>query len=127
MSFQYVFDNAATFSVNNLKVVSTTITRDGTARAVSRGTPPKRFELQLPDGPRWSDIKDNIAAMEALDRHTVDTITIKYSKWPWYYGYVQPAQDETYDVLCVQFPQWSIWLQDSTAWNGSFVFVENIL
>jgi len=127
MSFQFVFDNASTFSVNNLKVVSTTITRDGTARAVSRGTPPKRFELTLPDGPRWSDISANIAAMEALDRHTVSTVKIKYSKWPWYYNYVPPAADKQYQVLCVQFPQWGIWIQDSVSWSGSFIFVENIV
>lgn len=127
MSFQFVFNNADSLSINNLKVVATTITRDGTARAVTRGTPPKRFELTLPTGPRWSDISTDIAAMEALDRNTVSLVSIPYSRFPWYYNYVNPIVSDTYSVLCVEFPQWKIWTQDSVSWSGPFVFVENIV
>ncbi len=127
MSFQFVINNCSSLSINNLKVVATTLTRDGTARAVARGTPPKRFEVVFPDGPRWSDIRTNIAAMEALDRYTVSTITIPYARFPWYYGYTAPGADASYSVLCVEFPQWRIFQRDSVAWSGPFVFVENIV
>jgi hypothetical protein len=124
MSFQFIFDNAETLSINNLKVVATTQARDGTPRAVSRGSVVKKFEVKLPDGPRWSDYKDLIAAAEALDRDTTDTITIKYSKFPWFYGNVQPASDDEYTIICVDFPQWTIFARDQVGWSGPFRFVE---
>lgn len=127
MSFQWVFDNCSSLSINNLKVVATTQTRDGTARVVVRGTPPKRFEVLLPDGPRWSDIQTDIAAIEALDRITAETIQIKYSKFPWYYGNTNPGTNNSYQVICVEFPQWRIFQRNSVSWSGPFVFVENLI
>lgn len=125
MSFQWIFDNAESMSINRLKTVASTQSRDGTVRAVSRGTPAKTFEIKLPDGPRWSEIYTNIEAAEALDRVTTDNITIKYSKFPWYYGNVDPGvSEEDYEVICVQFPQWTIFARDQVSWSGPFVFVE---
>jgi len=124
MSFQWIFDNAESLSINRLKVVAQTQARDGTVRAVSRGTPTKRFEVKLPDGPRWSDIYTNIEAAEALDKLTSDTIQIKYSEFPWFYGNVNPGTNDTYEVICVEFPQWTIFARDQVSWSGPFVFVE---
>lgn len=124
MSFQWIIDSAETLSINRKPMVATTTARDGTVRAVSRGTMPKRFEVKLPDGPRWSDLRTNIAAAEALNRISTATITIKYSLFPWYYGNVQPAQEETYTVRCVEFPEWTIFARDQVSWSGPFVFQE---
>lgn len=124
MSFQWIFDNAEQLSINRLKTVASTQTRDGTVRATSRGTPTKTFEVTLPNGPRWSDLKSNIEAAEALDRTTTDTIELKYSLFPWFYGNVAPGSNDSYEVICVQFPQWTIFARDQVSWNGPFVFVE---
>ena len=124
MSFQWVLDNATTFSIDRLDTVASTQSRDGTVKAVSRGTPKKIFRVRLPDGPRWSDIYTNIQAAEALDRHTTATITIKYSEFPWYYGNTTPGSEESYTVICTDFPQWSIFGYDQVSWSGEFVFVE---
>jgi hypothetical protein len=124
MSFQWIIDNAETLSINRKKMVATTTARDGVTRAVSRGTMPRRIEVKLPDGPRWSDYRANIAAAEALDRITTATITIPYAKFPWYYGNVPPAQNETYVVRCINFPEWTIFARDQVSWSGSFVFQE---
>jgi hypothetical protein len=125
MSFQWVLDNATTLSVNRLDTVGSTQARDGTIKATSRGTPKKIFTVQLPDGPKWSDIKSNIAAAEALDRHTTATMTIDYSVHDWYYGFVDPGvAEESYTVICVQFPQWTVFGYDQVRWDGPFVFVE---
>jgi hypothetical protein len=129
MSFQWVFDNAEQLSINNLNTVGSTTARDGTYRAVIRNaSTPKIFTVKLPDGPRWSDIRTNIAAIEALDRHTGETgIEIKYSLFPWYYGDVDPGTNDSYNLICVQFPQWNIFARDQVSWNGAFVFVEDIV
>lgn len=125
MSFQWVFNNAETLAINRLDTVASTQARDGTVKAVSRGTPKKTFTIKLPDGPRWSDIRTNIQAAEALDRHTTDDITIEYATHPWYYGNVNPGvNEEDYTVICVQFPQWTLFGYDQVSWDGPFIFVE---
>lgn len=124
MSFQWVLNNSTTFSINRLDTVASTQSRNGTVKAVSRGTPKKIFTVRLPDGPRWSDIRTDIAAAEALDRHTTDTITIQYATHPWYYGNTVPGSEESYTVICVEFPQWELFGYDQVRWSGAFVFVE---
>jgi hypothetical protein len=124
MSFQWIIDNAESLSINRLKVVASTQSRDGTVRAVSRGAVKRKFEVKLPDGPRWSDLRSNILAAEGLDRDTTATISIPYAKFPWYYGNSAPSSDESYTVICVTFPQWTIFARDQVSWSGAFVFVE---
>lgn len=124
MSFQWIIDNAETLSINRKKMVAQTTARDGIVRSVSRGTLPKRIEVKLPDGIRWTDLRTNIAAAEALDRISTATISIPYAKFPWYYGNVNPGTDESYTVRCVEFPEWTIFARDQVSWSGPFVFVE---
>jgi len=124
MSFQWIIDCAESISINRKKMIAQTTARDGKVRAVSRGTLPKRFEVKLPDGIPWTDIRTDIAAAEALDRYQTASITIPYAKFPWYYGNTQPGSDDTYTVICVQFPEWTIFSRNQVSWSGSFVFVE---
>ena len=124
MSFQWIIDNAETLSINRKKVVGSTTARDGTVRAVARGDAKKVFTVKLPDGPRWSDLRTNIVAAEGLDRVTPATITIPYASFPWYYGNVNPGTNETHTVICISFPEWTIFARDQVSWSGPFVFVE---
>jgi hypothetical protein len=124
MSFQWIINSAESLSINRLKVVASTQSRDGSVRAVSRGAVKRKFEVKLPDGPRWSDLRTNILAAEALDRDTTATISIPYAKFPWYYGNSAPGSDESYTVICVQFPQWTIFARNQVSWSGPFIFVE---
>lgn len=128
MSFQWIFNSAETLSINRRDVVGSTQARDGTVKAVSRGTPKKIFTIKLPDGPRWIDIKTDIESAEALDKHTSAVITIEYATHPWYYKNINPGgAAETYTVLCTQFPQWTVFGNVDSAqvsWDGAFVFVE---
>lgn len=126
MSFQWIFDNAESLSINRLQTVASTQTRNGTVRAVSRGTPTKVFEVKLPDGIKWSTIRTDIAAAEALDRVTAANIQIKFNLFPWYYGNVNPGTNEAYNVICIDFPQWTIFARDQVSWSGPFRFVEVI-
>jgi hypothetical protein len=126
MSFQWIIDNAESISINRKKMVAQTTARDGGVRSVSRGTQPKRIEVKLPDGIRWTDLRTNIEAAEALDRISTATISIPYAKFPWYYGNVDPGTNESYTVKCLVFPEWTIFARDQVSWNGSFVFVQEI-
>ena len=123
-NFQWVFDNASELSIENLRVIGSTTARDCTTKAVSRGTVPKRFIIKLPDGPYYSDIRTDIAGIEALDRDSTETIDIKYSQFPWYYGYTAPGSDEQYTVICIGFPQWTVFDTGLVRWSGAFEFVE---
>lgn len=124
MSFQWIVDNAETLSINRKKMVATTTARDGTVRAVSRGTQPKRIEVKLPDGIPWTEIKTYIEAAEVLDKISTATISIPYAKFPWYYGNIAPSSNESYTVRCIQFPDWVIFARNQVSWTGSFVFQE---
>lgn len=126
MSFQWIIDNAESLSINRKKMVAITTARDGSMRSTSRGTQPKRIEVKLPDGMRWTDMRSNILAAESLDKITSATISIPYSKFPWYYGNVNPGTDESYSVKCLTFPEWVIFARDQVSWNGSFIFVQDI-
>ena len=123
-NFQWVVDNASTLSINRLDTVAQTEARDGTIRATSRGTPKKRITIQLPNGPRWDENVANIEGIEALGRTSTETIEIKYNVFPWYYNNVDPGTNESYEVICVEFPQWTIFEYNQVQWSGPFVFVE---
>ena len=86
-AFQWVIDNAESISIDRLKTVAQTTARDGTVRAVSRTGQPWRFTVRLPDGPRWTDIRQNISKIEALDRVTVGTIGFTNSGHDWLIKY----------------------------------------
>lgn len=126
MSFQWIIDRAETLSINRRKTVATTTARDGNVRAVSRGIPPKRFTVQIPDGLAWTDISAFITAAETLDKITTATITIPYTKFPWYYNNTNPGTNQSWTVRCVDFPDWTIFSRNQVSWSGPFVFVEVI-
>lgn len=123
MSFQWIINNAESISINRKRTVAQTTARDGKVRAVSRGTPPKRFEVKLPEGLPWDSFKSSIEAAENLDRVTTATITIPYAKFPWFYNNVNTG-DLSYTVICTQFPEWTIFARNQVSWSGPFVFVE---
>jgi hypothetical protein len=85
-----------------------------------------RITVRVPDGPRWSDLSSNIAAATALDKYQTAVITIPYAKFPWYYNNVNPGTDESYTVLCVEFPEWTIFSRNQVSWSGPFVFQEYV-
>jgi len=124
MSFQWIVNQAETLSINRKKMVAATTARDGTVRAVSRGTQPKRFEVKLPDGIPWTVLRTDIAAAEVLDRISTATISIPYAKFPWYYNNTQPGSDDSYTVRCIQFPEWTIFSRNQVSWSGPFIFQE---
>lgn len=201
-AFQTVFDMAESISINRRKKVSQSAARDGTVRATSLGAQTWQFEVKLPDGPRWTDMRPLIERMEALDRVTVGTVKINHPGQAWLSGYqgnltdltnitvntssgntlaitggtngLAPGQfkfrsgdfiqlgtgrvysvveDVAYNsntitvhrpvkesgsftlkvgpavewrVICVNFPQWSIFQRDQVSWDGAFVFAEDL-
>lgn len=124
-AFQWIIDKAESISINRKKMTAVTTARDGTTRAVSRGTMPKRFTVKLPDGLLWTEIKDFILATEAKDRIELDSIEISASGMGWYYGQATvPSNRESYIVRIVEFPEWTIFARNQVSWSGPFVFVE---
>lgn len=124
MSFQWTIDRAETLSINRKKMVATTTARDGVVRAVSRGDMPRTIEVRVADGIPWDQLKDNIAAAEALDRIGTATITIPYLGFEWYYKNVPPTTPDSWTVRCIDFPQWTIFARNQVSWSGPFVFQE---
>jgi hypothetical protein len=69
-------DYAETLSIDTKKIVASTTARDGTTRAVSRGGQIWKFDVKVPDGLKWRDMRTYIAASEALDKTTAATINL---------------------------------------------------
>jgi hypothetical protein len=124
MAFQWIFDTCETMSIARRKMVATTTSRNGVVKAVSRGNVPQTFEVKLPDGLLWSEIRDNLIAAEASDKIVTESISIRYANIPWYYGNVAPSSDEQYVVRCVSFPKWTIFARNQVSWDGPFIFQE---
>jgi hypothetical protein len=83
-AFQYVFDYASELSFDRRSITAQTVSRNNTVRTVSRGGQAWRFEVTLPDGPRWSDIRSVIESIDAADRYTVGTVQLNnpgYLSW----------------------------------------------
>lgn len=200
-AFQTVFDNASSISFNRKKKVSQTVSRDGTVKAISLGGQLWEFEVKLPDGPKWTEYRPLIEAMEALDRTTVGQVQIDHAGLTWLSGYQgnlttttgitvsystgttltitggaslgagykfkagdfvqlgtgsvytvvsdvpytsntitvhRPVREAagsyslvvgpavTWNVICVQFPQWTIFARDQISWDGPFIFAEAV-
>ena len=79
MSFQWIIDNAETIAITNQPTVVSTQSIDGTVRSTSLGSAPWQFQVKLPDGPKWSEYRNDIATAQALDRHTSANIQISNS------------------------------------------------
>lgn len=200
MSFQAIIDNAASISINSKKRVAQTQSRDGVVRTTTVGGQAWEFDVRLPDGPRWSDMRQLIAQAEGLDRVTAASIQINKPEHSWINEYqgdvaspntitvsytsgntvtitsshglvagqyhfragdfiqlgagkvysvvndvadtdtvvtlnrpvreaagnytLSVGQSVTWQVICVEFPQWTIFARDQVSWDGSFVFAE---
>lgn len=127
MSFQWVFDNAESISINKRALVGQTITRNQTVRATSRGPGIHKFTVKLPDGMPWDQVATYIAAIETADRFTKQTVTISdpgYTSWI-YNGPIQAGQ--SWQVYCVQMPEWTIFARNQVSWSGPFVFYEALV
>lgn len=83
-AFQWVFNNAASISMNCRAVVAQTQSRDQTLRTVSRGGQVWRFEIAMPEGQVWTTARPYIEAINAADRFTTGTVQINnsgYNSW----------------------------------------------
>jgi hypothetical protein len=205
MSFQWIINRAETISINRKKIVATTTARDGTTRSVSRGGQVWKFDVKLPDGISWQELRPFISQAELLDRVSTANITLNHPGLNWLYQYqgnsanytnfqatitkgsttitlttspttssgfkfragdliqlgssgkvytvaadvafnsntvtlhrpvidnsasnvsLRVAENCTWNVICVQFPEWTLFSRDQVSWNGSFVFVENLV
>jgi hypothetical protein len=88
MSFQIVIDNAQSISIIRRPIISQTVSRSNTVRSVSRGGNLWRFEVKLPDGPRWTESRTAISLIEALDKIETDVIQFNNSGHDWLFGYM---------------------------------------
>jgi len=94
-AFQTVFDNATTISINKKRKVSQTSSRTGVIKTTSLGGQLWEFEATLPDGPRYSDYRQLIEAMEVLDRTQQGTIQITQPYITGYQGNLQNISSGT--------------------------------
>lgn len=201
-AFQTVIDYAETITINKLKKVGQTISRDGVVRSTSLGGQYWEFEVKLPDGMPWTTMRPLIEKIQTLDRTEAGTISINNPGHSWLSGYqgdytvtnaisvsyttsnyvnitsgpsltsgyrfragdfiqlgssgkvyavaddvststttvtlhrpvresvgtytLLVGQNVTWNVICVDFPQWTLFSRNQVRWSGPFRFVEVI-
>jgi hypothetical protein len=95
-AFQTVIDRAQSISINKRAVVSQTISRDQTVRSTSRGGQVWRFEVTMPNGIPWTDLRGAIEAIDAADRYTSGNISLNTSgTLSWFMNYQGNAASTT--------------------------------
>jgi len=83
-AFQVVFDRAESIGIDRRSVTAHTIARDNTIRTVSRGGQVWRFDVKLPDGIAWSELRPYIEAIDYADRYTEGVVQLSntgYTSW----------------------------------------------
>ena len=76
MSFQWIINKAAAISLNRKPVVASTQSRSGIVRTVSRGAATWKIEVSLPEGLPWTEVRNDLAKAETLDRYTSSWIQL---------------------------------------------------
>lgn len=87
MSFQWIIDNATDLSIERKRIVSSTTSRGGITRTITRGSQIYKFDVTLPDGLKWSTIRPLISQAEKLDKVTPTTIKINHPGHSYIVGY----------------------------------------
>jgi hypothetical protein len=95
MSFQWIFDNAETISINKRAVVAQSITRGNRVKSSILGGQTWRFDVKLPDGLRWSDWRSYIEAHEALDLVTTERVLLNNPG----YSYINQYQGNSGNIV----------------------------
>ena len=128
MAFQWIFDNAESISINKRALVGQTITRNQTVRATSRGAGVWKFTVKLPDGMPWDQVASYIQAIDAAGRHTKETVTINNAGYnSWIHAGSLSNASQTWNVICVDMPDWTIFARNQVSWSGPFVFYEALV
>jgi hypothetical protein len=122
MSFQWIIDKAETISINTKRMVATTTARDGTVRAVSRGGQVWRFDVKVPDGIPWSELRQYISQAEQLDRVSTATISLSATGQDWLYKYQGNSVNKTGFVATIVQGNSTITLTTSPTTSSGFKF-----
>lgn len=101
MSFQFIFDNAETISINKNPLISQTITRDQRVRTVARGGAVYRFTVKLPDGFRWENIRSTIAEIEYANKIAIESVNLAHPGLAWAFGYTGELSNTQRNALTV--------------------------
>ena len=122
MSFQWIIDRAESISINRKKITAQTTARDGTVRAVSRGGQVWAFDVKLPDGISWAELRPLISQAEALDRVSTATIALNNIGHTWIGGYQGNSVNSTGFVATVTQGANTITLTTSPTTSSGFKF-----
>jgi hypothetical protein len=79
----------------------------------------------MPAGMPWTEAASYINAIDAADRFTKETITINNAGYnSWIHNGTLSNQSQTWSVLCISIPEWTISDRNVVSFSGPFVFME---
>lgn len=87
-AFQKIIDYAENISIDRKAIVSQTISINQTVRSTSRGGQVWRFDVKMPDGIPWTELRSAIEAIDNADRYTSGNISLNTSgTLSWFMNY----------------------------------------
>lgn len=87
MAFQYFINRAQQITWNQRPTVAQTIARSGLIRSISRGNAVWRFEVTMPNGPRYSDYRQALSDLETSGSYTAEWIQFNTPGHNYIFGY----------------------------------------
>ena len=72
----------------------------------------------------WNEVASYISALDTANRFTKETIAINNSGYNSWMANGDISPSNSYTVLCVTFPEWTINGRNTVSWSGPFVFFE---
>ena len=118
--FQWIINSCVDIQVNHRAIVATTLSRDQTARAVSRGGVVWRYIVTPNPGMVYSLVKDDLIALDTKDRFGTETVNFGNAA-----PYIGSTLGGNIKVMCLEMPDWKIIPYDRVEWTGTFTFIES--
>lgn len=118
-AFQVIFDKAESISINTRATVAQSISRSNVVRSIKRGGQVWRFEVKMPDGMSWQEIRPYIAAIDNADRFTNGVVQLNNSGYnDWLTKYQGNAADPTFAMSWIQGNSYASITQSPTITSG---------
>ena len=122
MSFQWVFNNATSLSIDRNPIIGQSITRNQTVRTVSRGPGIWKFTVQLPNGISWQESRPYISQLEYANKTTITNITINDIGKLWFYKYQGNSINHTGFIASITTNSNTITLTTSPTTSSGYKF-----
>ena len=121
--FQYIFDKAESISISKDPVVAQTQSRDQTVKSVKRTDGRWRFEVTLPNGMPWTEVRPYLEGIDLMGMYRSGTVQINNAGYnAWFTAYMGDSANSTGFVASATLANANIILTSSPTTTSGYKF-----